>query len=172
MLTYQAIILLSHLYAQYQHAEIVMTQNLDGSSWLKLPTFASLLNQKILIQSKSSDYIAVDQYFFNNCLYPLISRIELDEQWYLQKYPDVRQAIAKKAVKDAKDHFVRFGYFEHRLPYRIEVKEEWYLEQYPDIKKAIDRRDFKSGQEHFETNGFREGRMPHPNFELAVGENY
>jgi hypothetical protein len=67
---------------------------------------------------------------------------------------------------------VRFGYFEHRLPYRIEVKEEWYLEQYPDIKKAIDRRDFKSGQEHFETNGFREGRMPHPNFELAVGENY
>jgi hypothetical protein len=52
------------------------------------------------------------------------------------------------------------------------VKEEWYLEQYPDIKKAIDRRDFKSGQEHFETNGFREGRMPHPNFDLAVGENY
>ena len=103
---------------------------------------------------------------------PVLPGKSAGRRGYLQKYPDVRQAIAKKAVKDAKDHFVRFGYFEHRLPYRIEVKEEWYLEQYPDIKKAIDRRDFKSGQEHFETNGFREGRMPHPNFDLAVGENY
>jgi hypothetical protein len=91
----------------------------------------------------------------------------LDERWYLQKYPDVRQAISKKIVSDAKDHFTRFGYFEHRLPYQIKVQEDWYLEQYPDIKKAIEEKDFKSGQEHFEIVGFREGRIPHPNFDLA-----
>lgn len=144
-----------------------MTQNLDASNWLKLPTFASLLNQKTVILSNSSDYIAIDQYLFNECLRPLIDRIQLDEKWYLQKYPDVRQAISKKIVKDAREHFLRFGYFESRLPYHIEVREDWYLEQYPDIKKAIAQREFKSGQEHFEASGFREGRIPHPNFELA-----
>jgi len=144
-----------------------MTQNPQVSGWLKLPTFASLLNQKILLLSDSSDYVAVDQYFFRDCLRPLIDKIQLDERWYLQKYPDVRQAISKKIVSDAKDHFIRFGYFEHRLPYHIKVQEDWYLEQYPDIKKAIEEKDFKSGQEHFEIVGFREGRIPHPNFDLA-----
>jgi hypothetical protein len=147
-----------------------MTQNLHQSASVKLPTFASLLNQKIVILSDSSDYIAVDQYFFNDCLRPLIGKIWLDEGWYLQKYPDVRQAIAKKIVKDAKDHFVRFGYFEHRLPYDIKVQEDWYLEQYPDIKNAIERKEIKSGQQHFEDVGFREGRIPHPNFGLANGQ--
>ena len=144
-----------------------MTQNSHASTWLKLPTFASLLNQKIIILSESSDYVAVDKYFFNDCLRPLIDEVQLDEQWYLQKYPDVRQAIAKKIVKDAKEHFTRFGYFEHRLPYHIKVQEDWYLEQYPDIRKAIEQKELKSGQEHFETVGFREGRIPHPNFDLA-----
>jgi len=137
-------------------------------SWVRLPTFASLINQKVIVLSGTSDYIAVDQYFFNECLRPLVERIKLDEQWYLQKYPDVKQAIVKQIVEDAKDHFVRFGYFEHRLPYHIEVQEDWYLEQYPDIKKAIKQREFRSGQEHFERNGFREGRIPYPNFELVT----
>jgi hypothetical protein len=145
-----------------------MIQNSHVLALLRLPTFASLLNQKIIILSDSSDYVAVDHYFFNDCLRPLIDKVHLDEQWYMQKYPDVRQAIIKKIVKDSKDHFMRFGYFEHRLPYQIKVQEEWYLDQYPDIRKAIEQEKFISGQEHFETVGFREGRIPHPNFELAT----
>jgi len=144
-----------------------MTLNAHTSTLLRLPSFASLLNQKIIILADSSDYVAVDQYFFRDCFRPLIDKIQLDEQWYLQKYPDVRQAIAKRLVKDAREHFIRFGYFEHRLPYHIRVQEDWYLEQYPDIKKAIEDKAFKSGQEHFEIVGFREGRIPHPNFDLA-----
>jgi hypothetical protein len=134
---------------------------------LRLPTFAALLNQKLIILAASSDYVAVDQYFFRDCLRPYIDKIRFDEQWYLLKYPDVEQAIAKKLVKNAREHFTRFGYFEHRLPYRIKVQEEWYLQQYPDIKKAIEEKDFKSGQEHFEIVGFREGRIPHPHFDLS-----
>ena len=144
-----------------------MAQNRNTSNGLKLPTFASLLNQKIIILSDSSDYLAVDHYFFNDCLRALIDKIQLDEQWYLQKYPDVRHAIAKKIVKDAKEHFLRYGYLEHRLPYHIEVQEKWYLEQYLDVRHAIEEQKFKSGQEHFEAVGFREGRIPHANFVLA-----
>jgi hypothetical protein len=144
-----------------------MAQNTHTATVMRLPTFAALLNQKIIILAESSDYVAVDQYFFRDCFGPLIDKIQLDDQWYLQKYADVRQAIAKKLVKDAKEHFIRFGYFEHRLPYHIQVEEDWYLEQYPDINKAIEERKFKSGQDHFETVGFREGRIPHPNFDLS-----
>lgn len=145
-----------------------MPNNIAAPPQLKLPTFASLLNQKTVIVSGTSDYVAVDEFFFSKSLRPLIDRIVLDEQWYLKKYPDVKMAIAKKLVKSAKDHFVRFGYFEHRLPYYIQVSEDWYLEQYPDIKAGIDQREFKSGQEHFEASGFREGRIPHPHFELIT----
>lgn len=145
-----------------------MPNNIAAPPQLKLPTFASLLNQKTVIVSGTSDYVAVDEFFFSESLRPLIDKIALDEQWYLKKYPDVKMAIAKKLVKSAKDHFVRFGYFEHRLPYYIQVREDWYLEQYPDIKAGIDQREFKSGQEHFEASGFREGRIPHPHFELIT----
>ena len=93
-----------------------MPNNIAAPPQLKLPTFASLLNQKTVIVSWTSDYVAVDEFFFSELLRPLIDRIVLDEQWYLKKYPDVKMAIAKKLVKSAKDHFVRFGYFEHRLP--------------------------------------------------------
>jgi hypothetical protein len=95
------------------------------------------VNQKIIILSDESDYVAVDHYFFNDCIRFLIDRIRLDEQWYLNKYPDVKQAIAKKTAKDAKEHFVRFGYFEHRLPYRIEVQEGGTLSNIPTSKKPL-----------------------------------
>src|SRR5262245_6661540 len=104
---------------------------------LKLATFASLVNQKFVLLSSSSDYVAVQPHFFDECLRPLISRIRFDERWYLDRYFDVRRAIEKKMVRDAKDHYERYGYFEHRLPYRIQVRENWYLEQYPDVKEAI-----------------------------------
>ena len=145
-----------------------MTPRPDVNKLFKLPTFASLLNQKILIQANSSDYFGVDQYFLKECLRPLIDRIALDQQWYLKRYPDVKQAILKSAVKSVREHYARFGFFEHRLPYHIQVEEDWYLGQYPDVEQAIGRREFQSGQEHFERNGFGEGRIPHANFELAM----
>ena len=135
---------------------------------LRLATFASLVNQKFVVLSSSSDYVAVQRHFFDECLRPLISRIRFDEHWYLERYADVRLAIDGKMVRDGKEHYERYGYFEHRLPYPIQVQENWYLEQYPDVKEAIGRRAFASGQAHFELNGFREGRIPYPHFELAV----
>jgi hypothetical protein len=140
----------------------------DTMSWLRLASFATLVNQKVVVLSKGSDYVALDWHFFTRSLMPLIGRIRLDADWYLATYPDVKEAIANNVVADAADHYLRYGYFEHRIPYRIKVEEKWYLEQYPDVKEAIASRTFWSGQEHFELNGYREGRIPYPNFELAV----
>ena len=141
----------------------------DVTPWIRLSNFASLVNQRIVVLSNSSDeYVALDWHFFTEILRPLIGRIRVDAEWYTMTYPNVRDAIGKRIVSNAKEHYERFGYFEHRIPYRIHVDEDWYLEQYPDVKDAIAKRLFPSGQAHFELNGYREGRIPYPNFELAV----
>jgi hypothetical protein len=135
---------------------------------LRLASFASLVNQKLVVLSNASDYVALDWHFFTDSLRPLIGQIRVDADWYLSTYPDVKEAIGRKVVATPKEHFERYGYFEHRIPYRIQVEEGWYVDQYPDVKEAIAKRTFLSGQTHFEQNGYREGRMPYANFELAI----
>jgi hypothetical protein len=54
------------------------------------------------------------------------------------------------------DHYVRFGFYEHRPPYKVDIDEAWYLRTYPDVKIAVERQRFASGQEHFEADGYRE----------------
>jgi hypothetical protein len=141
----------------------------DNMAHFRLASFASLLNTKLVILSSSSpDYVALDRHFFQESLCPLIERIRVDPNWYLTTYPDVAEAISNRIVADAGDHYRRFGYFEHRMPYQILVQEDWYLDQYSDVKEAVVRRTFTSGQAHFDFSGYREGRVPFPNFELAA----
>ena len=141
----------------------------DNVTSFRLASFASLLNTKLVILSSSSpDYVALDRHFFQESLRPLIERIRIEPDWYLTTYPDVAEAISNKIVVDAADHYRRFGYFEHRMPYRILVHEEWYLDQYSDVKEAVSHRTFASGQAHFDYAGYREGRVPFPNFELTT----
>lgn len=136
---------------------------------MEMGTYASLLNQKIIIPSAKGNYIAVERHFFNNCLAPIIEKIRIDEKWYLQAHPDVREAIASGVVPNARVHYASFGFYEHRMPYRILVDEAWYLAEYPDVRAAIAKKHFESGQAHFEADGFREGRFPYSNFQLESG---
>lgn len=96
--------------------------------------------------------------------------IKLDEGWYLDAYPDVRDAVERGLVANARHHYVRYGYYEHRLPFSVTVDEAWYLDAYRDVRDAIALGDIKSAQAHFVTRGFREGRLPYPNFRL-VGDD-
>jgi hypothetical protein len=133
-------------------------------------TYADLLNRKIMLPSPKGDYIAVEWHFFLNCLIPHLEKIKIDEKWYLKTHPDVQKAIDAEIVPDARAHYVRFGFFEHRMPYRILVDESWYAAQYPDIREAISKRVFASGQAHFEIDGFREGRCPFSGFRLESAD--
>lgn len=131
-------------------------------------TYASLINNKIAIMSASTPYFAVEQHFFYELMEKHLSRIFVDSDWYLQRYPDIAEAVKAGSVSDAKDHFCRFGYYEHRMPYRIDVDEAWYLGAYPDIKKGIEAGHFPTAQHHFDMLGFREGRIPFANFSLKL----
>lgn len=130
----------------------------------EIPTLATLQNTKKLLPHHTPEYFVVEKHFLEQMLRPLIRTIFVDEEWYLNRYPDVRDSVQSGAVTSASDHFTRFGYLEQRLPYDIKVDEAWYLAQYPDVKASVRREDFATGKDHYEAFGFREGRLPHSNF--------
>jgi hypothetical protein len=97
-----------------------------------------------------------------------LANVFVDEKWYLETYPDIGDAIKTGAVSGAAEHFRRFGYYEHRMPYQIVVDDPWYIKAYPDVQSGIDVGHFPSGQAHFDTLGYREGRIPYANFALRL----
>jgi hypothetical protein len=90
----------------------------------------------------------------------LLSALEVNEDWYLNQYPDVAQAISEGKVKSARQHFVDNGYFEGRLPFEITVDERWYQREYPDVAESIKKGGELSAQTHFLRDGYKEGRLP------------
>ena len=133
-----------------------------------LPSYAALMNLKKVIPSASAGYFAVENHMFNDLMGLFLRNVFVDQSWYLEKNPDIREAIENKAVLDARDHFIRFGFYEHRAPYPIEVDESWYTSSYPDVSEAIANKVFPSAQHHFDLVGYREGRLPFENFALRT----
>ncbi len=91
----------------------------------------------------------------------IIINMDMDETWYMQRYPDVAEAVRAGTFKSAKDHFVNNGYFEGRMPFPIQVDERYYLSRYPELAESIRREVIASGQQHFDENGYLEGRRPY-----------
>jgi hypothetical protein len=125
---------------------------------MQISSFATLITQ----------YVAVDKDHFVEFLKPTLHNIYVDVEWYLRNNPDIAQAVESGIVANADDHYVTYGYYEHRMPYEIEVDEDWYLTQYPDVNEAVSKGLFSSGRDHYYTAGFKEGRLPHANFSLRV----
>ena len=131
-----------------------------------LPAFSTLTNLHKIIPSADIGYFAVENHLFFEFVSLFLRDVEVDETWYIDKYPDVRDALEARQVRDPRDHFIRFGYFEHRMPYFIEVDGPWYEKTYEDVADAISKGVFSSAQHHFELVGYREGRLPFANFAL------
>lgn len=128
-------------------------------------TFAALKNQS-LVNPEGNSHFLVDKNFMIALMSKRLSAIKFDENWYLAKNPDVKEALSRGIVTSAKDHYVLSGYYEHRMPFPIIVNEKWYLQAYPDVAEAIQKGVYKSGQAHFDVAGYREGRLPFENFQL------
>ena len=132
------------------------------SSW------ASLINSKVVKDDPDSLYLGVNRHFFRNCLRPFLMAIRVDAEWYLNRHKDVRKAIDDGMIRNAQDHYIRFGFFENRMPYAIQVDERWYASAYADVKAAIESGTFSSAQHHFDVIGYAEGRQPYPDFSLEL----
>jgi hypothetical protein len=90
----------------------------------------------------------------------LLQAVSVDEAWYRAAYPDVAEAIDAGTYRNAKHHFVDYGYFEGRRPFQPEIDEVWYLKTNPDIKKGIEEGTIASAAKHFAEHGYDEGRLP------------
>jgi len=73
-----------------------------------------------------------------------------DENFYLKTYPDVKQAVASGAFKDAFSHFMTFGRHEGRKMTEDVFDEQYYLSMNSDVKM--------NGYKHFLKFGYKEDR--------------
>lgn len=90
----------------------------------------------------------------------VIIGVEVDEAWYLDRYPDIADAISQGLVQSARLHFVNDGYFEGRMPFPIRVDERYYLAQNAGVSDFVRKGMLVTGQQHFDENGYAEGRLP------------
>jgi hypothetical protein len=133
-----------------------------------ISTYATLINQKIVMPSPRTNYVAVEKDHMVDFFKPMLKHISVDSEWYLRVNPDIAEAIKNKIVSSAQEHYVTSGYYEHRMPYEITVDEPWYLSQYADISDAVKKGVFTSAKEHFYIAGYREGRLPSAHFTLNL----
>ena len=133
------------------------------------PVKLALASYTTLSGAKASHgpHVKVSEAHLKKLLASVLNHVSVDETWYVRRYPDVGEAIARGDVASAKDHYRKAGYFEDRFPRPISVDVDWYLNKYPDVRKAVTEGAVASAQEHFERHGFREGRLPHPDWSLC-----
>ena len=110
--------------------------------------------------------VEVSEDRLRNALTIAAAQVQVDEEWYLRSYPDVRDAIKRGVFSSGREHYTYSGYFEDRSPRLFEVNTTWYLEQYPDVADAIHRGRVHSAQQHFQDYGFKEGRHPYRDWSL------
>jgi hypothetical protein len=97
----------------------------------------------------------------------LLDQVEIDEDWYLAENSDVATAVRQGALSSAREHYIKSGYFENRMPRPIIVDEVWYLKEYSDVAEAMKYGAFINAQQHFNVNGFKEGRLPSAGWSLV-----
>ena len=125
-----------------------------------LPPFEALKTRLTISNVKNELMVSCGYEALIQLLRQLIIGIEVDEQWYLKRYPDIAEAIEQGVVESARLHFVNDGYFEGRLPFPINVDERYYLAQNKGVADHVRKGMLQTGQQHFDENGYVEGRLP------------
>jgi len=115
-----------------------------------------------------TSFIEVNALRLRKLLTSFLLHVEVDEQWYIAAYDDVREAVRSGNMRSGREHYVTAGYFEDRWPRPIEVDEAWYLNAYPDVAEAIRAGKFWTAQHHFQIEGFREGRQARSEWSLLA----
>ncbi len=95
---------------------------------------------------------------------------EFNPQGYLALNRDVQDAVKKGQIRDAKFHYVGFGFFEGRRGATPGVDEAWYRRAYADVGTAVRNGTIGSGNEHFSTIGAEEFRAPTAAYESDAAE--
>ena len=71
--------------------------------------------QTVRNETGGSSYILSEE-LLRSILREVTSRVDFDEKWYCQFYPDIGRAVATSAIPSGRHHYVEKGYFENRMP--------------------------------------------------------
>lgn len=82
----------------------------------------------------------------------------VDSDWYLDRNPDVAQAVAAEDLPSALDHYTLIGLYEGRMPYEVDLDAAAYLKTHRDVAAAVKSGELQGALEHFLSVGFAEGR--------------
>jgi len=87
--------------------------------------------------------------------------IEFDEVWYLEKYPDVAQAVQNGDLPSGRVHYLRYGRDEERLGFAFDP--DWYAATYPLVAAEAGDADPLVLRQHYLNAGRFRGYLAHPN---------
>ena len=126
------------------------------------PPYESLINAAGLSKAaiKDAETVPVPTKLFQFLMQTALLAADFNEETYLQANPDVREAIQRGRLLNARQHFFGYGYFEGRMGALPAVDEEWYLKTYPDVAQAVREGRVTSATRHFHETGAAEGRVP------------
>jgi hypothetical protein len=136
--------------------------NLDRDRLPMVPPYQVIIDalRKATASSSGLSTLAVPQQLFEFLISRTLGSLTFDEAGYLSANPDVRQSVERGEVVSAKEHFCRYGYFEHRVGGTPNFDEAWYLATNPDVEDAIKKGEVESAQEHYTKWGAAEWRAP------------
>jgi hypothetical protein len=127
-----------------------------------IPPFEAIRSMLNLTIVRGETRVAMTYDQVQQMIRTLISGIQVDEAWYLDRHEDVAAGIKNGTIRSAREHYIDHGFFEGRLPFPIPIDEKFYLDNNPDVAETVRRGVYASAQDHFDGPGYREGRPPFP----------
>lgn len=126
------------------------------------PHFPTFLKQgKVMGWDRGHTTLSVERASLKRLISDFLAIVTVDEQWYLEVYPDVAAEVTSGNLVSATAHYREFGYFEGRLPNRRFFDPESYSMANPDV--VIAHGTDPSGLfEHFVKHGYAEARSLQP----------
>ena len=83
-----------------------------------------------------------------------------DEEFYLGRYPEVRESLARGFMPTGRSHFEHHGYEEGREAFPLDPI--WYTTQYPLAALEAGQGDYKDLHHHYLSIGRHRGYVPFP----------
>jgi lipopolysaccharide biosynthesis protein len=109
---------------------------------------------------RSAGYLIKPVEYFQELDEPILNALRYyDEDYYLEKYPDVKKMVTN-TNSSGLFHYLKYGINESRIiSEKIEhFDEKYYLSNNADVAAAVKRGEFKSGREHYLRHGHKEHR--------------
>jgi hypothetical protein len=126
-----------------------------------VPPYETLLRTMGLTreQADKSGEVTISAKAFRLLVQAAVSGSDFNETGYLVANPDIADALNKKLISSASDHYINYGYFEGRAG-ATKVDESWYLRLNPDVASAVRIKKVGSASEHYIAAGAAEYRAP------------